>query len=94
MEIAGFDWDEGNWPKCDKHGLSRAEIEEVFAGTPAVLADPFPEESRMHAIGKSAAGRHVFVVFQLREIDGETRLRPISARDMHPREIALYEGTS
>ena len=94
MKIAGFDWDTGNWPKCGKHGLSQAEIEEVFAGTPAVLADPFPEEARMRAIGTTAAGRHVFVVFQLREIDGQTKLRPISARYMHQKEIAHYERPS
>ena len=94
MKIAGFDWDKGNWPKCAKHGVSRAEIEEVFAGTPAVETDPFPEEVRMRAIGKSAAGRYVFVVFMLREIDGQTKLRPISARYMHEKEIAHYEGIS
>ena len=94
MKIAGFDWDAGNWPKCGKHGVSRPEIEEVFTGTPAVLADPIPEEARMRAIGKSAAGRHVFVVFLLRDIDGQTRLRPISARYMHQKEIEHYEGTS
>lgn len=94
MKIAGFDWDTGNWPKCGKHGLSRTEIEEVFARTPAVLADPFPEETRMRAIGTTAAGRHVFVVFQLREIDGQTKLRPISARYMHQKEIAHYERPS
>lgn len=94
MKIAGFDWDDGNWPKCGKHGVSRTEIEEVFTGTPAALADPFPEEARMRAIGKSAAGRYVFVVFMLREIDGQTKLRPISARYMHEKEIAYYEGTS
>ena len=94
MKIAGFDWDKGNWPKCGKHGVSRAEIEEVFAGTPAVETDPFPEEVRMRAIGKSAAGRYVFVVFMLREIDDQTKLRPISARYMHEKEIAHYEGKS
>ena len=77
-----------------QHGLTQAEIEEVFAGTPSVLADPFPEEARMRAIGKSAAGRYVFVVFMLRDIDGQTKLRPISARYMHQKEIAHYEGTS
>ena len=48
----------------------------------------------MRAIGKSAAGRYVFVVFLLRKIDGQTKLRPISARYMHQKEIAYYEGTS
>lgn len=94
MKITGFDWNDGNWPKCGKHGVSRAEIEEVFTGTPAVLTDPFPEETRMRAIGKSATGRYVFVVFMLREIDSQTKLRPISARYMHEKEIAYYEKTS
>ena len=94
MKIAGFDWDEGNWPKCGKHGVSQREIEEVFIGTPAVLADPFPDEARQRAIGKSATGRYVFVVFMLRDIDGQTKLRPISARYMHQKEIAYYEGRS
>lgn len=94
MKITGFDWDDGNWPKCGKHGVSRAEIEEVFTGAPAVLMDPFPEETRMRAIGKSAAGRYVFVVFMLREIDSQTKLRPISARYMHEKEIAHYEKSS
>lgn len=91
MKIAGFDWDKGNWPKCGKHGLSRDEIEQVFLGTPAVLADPHPDEPRMRAIGKTAAGRYAFVVFMVREIDDQTRLRPISARYMHQKEIDHYE---
>lgn len=57
------------------------------------MADPHPDEIRMRAIGKTAAGRHVFLVFMLREIDGLTKLRPISARYMHDKEIAHYERT-
>ena len=92
MEIAGFDWDEGNWPKCGKHGVSQEEIEEVLTGSPAVMEDPYPEEPRMRAIGQTVAGRHVFVVFMLRNVNGQTRLRPISARYMHQKEIAHYEA--
>jgi hypothetical protein len=33
MEFDRFDWDHGNWPKCGKHGVGKAEIE-------AVLSDP------------------------------------------------------
>ncbi len=91
MIIAGFDWDNGNWPKCAIHGLSQAEIEQVLLGNPAVMPDPFPTEPRMRAIGKTLAGRHVFLVFMLREIEGETRARPISARYMHQKEIEHYE---
>ncbi len=91
MEIAGFDWDNGNWPKCGKHGVSREEIEQVLLGKPAVMADPFPDEPRMRVIGKTEAGRYVFLVLMLHGIDGQTWLRPISARYMHQKEINHYE---
>ncbi len=91
MKIAGFDWDDGNWPKCDKHGVSRAEIEQVLLGEPAVMADPHPGEPRMRAIGRTEAGRYVFLVFMFRTISSQTRLRPISARYMHQKEIDHYE---
>jgi uncharacterized DUF497 family protein len=94
MEITGFDWDDGNWPKCGKHGVSREEIEQVFLGAPAVMPDSFPDEPRMRAIGKTAAGRYVFVVFMPRDIDGLTKLRPISARYMHQKEVDHYEDQS
>jgi uncharacterized DUF497 family protein len=92
MKILGFDWDDGNWPKCGKHGVTREEIESVMLGVPAVMSDPHPNEPRMRAIGRTAAGRYVFLVFMLRKMDGsQTLLRPISARFMHPKEIAHYE---
>lgn len=71
--------------------MTREEIEQVFTGTPAVQPDPFPDEPRMRAIGKTAAGRYVFVVFMLRQVKGLPRLRPISARYMHQKEIDHYE---
>lgn len=67
MKIAGFDWDSGNWPKCGKHGVSREEIEQVLLGELAVMPDPCPNEPRMRAIGRTEAGRYVFLVFMLRE---------------------------
>ena len=94
MEITGFDWDNGNWPKCGKHGVSREEIEEIFEGAPAVMADPHPREPRMRAIGKTRTGRYVFLVFMPRTIRGRTLIRPISARYMHKKEIDHYESSS
>lgn len=91
MKIAGFDWDDGNWPKCGKHGVSREEIEQVLLDGPAVMPDPNPDEPRLRAIGKTDAGRDVFLVFMLRNIEGQTRLRPISARYMHRKEVEHYE---
>lgn len=91
MKCAGFDWDDGNWPKCGKHGVSRGEIEQVLMGEPAVMADPHPDEPRMRAIGRTEAGRYVFLVFMFRTLKGQKRLRPISARYMHQKEIDYYE---
>ena len=92
MKFAGFDWDEGNWPKCGKHGVSRDEIEQVLLGTPSVMPDPHPDEPRMRAIGKTAIGRYVFLVFMPRKLNGQAVLRPISARYMHQKEIDHYEN--
>ena len=92
MQISGFDWDDGNWPKCGKHGVTREEIEHVLLGTPAVMPDPHPNEPRMRAIGRTATGRYMFLVFMLRTVDSKNLLRPISARYMHPKEIEHYEN--
>jgi uncharacterized protein len=91
MQVAGFDWDSRNWPKCGKHGVSRAEIQEVLLGAPTILADPHPDEARMRAIGKTVAGRYVFLVAMVRKIGSQAKLRPISARFMHQKEIEHYE---
>ena len=92
--ISGFDWDDGNWPKCGKHGVSQEEIEQVFEDIPAVMPDPHPNEPRMRAIGQTRNGRYVFLVFMLREVDGRTLIRPISARYMHKKEVDWYERTT
>ena len=93
MKISGFDWDDGNWPKCGKHGVSREEIEQVLLGEPMVMADPHPEEPRMRAVGKTNLGRYVFLVFMIREVQKTKKLRPISARYKHQKEIEQYERT-
>ena len=92
MKITGIDWDGGNWPKCGKHGVSRVEIEDVLLGTPAVMPDPNPDEPRLRAIGKTAAGRYVFLVFMSRQMGSNVLLRPISARFMHQKEVTHYEN--
>jgi len=88
-----FDWDEGNWPKCGKHGVSKAEIEYLFKNSPLVKPDRTPQdaETRYNAVGISEEGRHIFVVFTLRQKSNCRSVRPISARYMHKKEIARYE---
>ena len=91
--VAGFDWDEGNRAKCQKHGVSLAEIEGVFAEDHRIAPDPAhsAEEERLLAIGKGNGPRAIFVAFTLREgVDGPL-IRPISARYMHRKEIEAYE---
>jgi uncharacterized DUF497 family protein len=58
------------------------------------MADPHLDEMRVRAIGKTEAGRYVFLVFVLRKSDEQTRLRPISARCMHQKQIDHYERQS
>jgi uncharacterized DUF497 family protein len=48
-------------------------------------------ETRFNAIGRNAAGRHLFIVFAVREVAGERLIRPISARYMHGKEVIHYE---
>ena len=90
-KFAGFEWDVGNRSKCQKHGVSLQEIEGVVTGNPAIEADPSPAEPRFRAIGKTPAGRYMFLVFTLRRRAGAVWLRRISARYMHEKEIAWYE---
>jgi uncharacterized protein len=91
--VAGFEWDEGNWPKCGKHGVAKAEIEHVLRSEPLVLPHRYPQdvETRFDAVGKNSDGRYIFVVFTLRETQGKRLIRPISARYMHLKEIQNYE---
>jgi uncharacterized DUF497 family protein len=87
---AEFDWDEGNRSKCQKHSVSAEEIESLFLGPVMVQPARSFAESRLQAIGKTPAGRHVFLVFTVREREGKQHIRPISARYMHAKEIRHY----
>lgn len=90
-----FDWDSGNWPKCNKHGVSKTEIEYILSNTPSVRPDRAPQssETRYNACGKTPKGRMVFIVFTLRYKNEVRAIRPISARYMHKKEVESYEKT-
>ena len=93
LVVAGFDWDGGNRNKCQKHGVSIAIIENLFRSPIAVFPDPehSGREERLKAIGRAEDGRGVLIVFTLRERDGATLIRPISARYMRRKESEYYE---
>jgi len=92
--IAGFDWDDRNGPKCTKHGVSIVEIEEAFQGELWTFPDiaHSDREMRYLGIGRTAAGRYVFVAYTVRVRGDEHWLRPISARVMHAKEVRHYEA--
>lgn len=90
--IVGFDWDGGNARKNEKHGVSRSEAEQVFFDA-RLLMVPDPghstKEPRYHALGTTIDGRRLHITFTSRA-EG-TRIRVISARDMHRKERQIYE---
>ena len=93
MIIDGFDWDQGNLAKCQKHGVSVAEIESLFFQDHRIAPDlkHSAVEARQLAVGRSATGRPMFVVFTVRQYGDKQLVRPISARYMHAEEIERYE---
>lgn len=92
--ITGFNWDDGNRRKNDKHAVSAAEAEQVFFNAPLLLLADLAHsqfEKRVHALGKTDQGRLLHITFTLR--DQGRLIRVISARDMHRKERAVYEQT-
>ena len=68
-KVIGFDWDDGNAPKNEKHEVSTAESEQVFFNAPLLLladAKHSEQESRFHALGKTDHGRLLHIAFTLR----------------------------
>lgn len=94
-DVSGFDWDEGNERKNQKHGVSQAEAEQVFMNIPLLITDDAKHsqsELRFLALGVSSQGRQLHITFTLR--DNGTKIRPISARQMSRKEKAIYETAS
>jgi hypothetical protein len=92
-DCTGFQWDAGNVDKnWKRHQVTRGECEQVFFQRPLRIArDPAHSraEARYAALGQTAAGRRLTLIFTIRD----TLIRVISARDMSRRERRLYERT-
>jgi uncharacterized DUF497 family protein len=86
----GFNWDDGNLLKnWDKHGVSASECEQVFFNHPLVTSPDVGHsryEARFYSLGKSDAGKHLFIVFTVRN----NLIRIISARHMNHKEREAY----
>lgn len=91
-KIAGFEWDDGNARKNEKHGVSTAEAEQLFFNEPLLLLTDVLHsqgEPRFHALGKTDEGRLLHITLTLRR--SGSLIRVISARSMHRKERTIYE---
>jgi hypothetical protein len=93
MKVDGFDWDNGNIEKCQKHGLDIRLIEDVFALNPLVVPDESYSQKEPRFIALGAYGdKWVFVAFTIRAIEGKMFYRVISARFAREKEVRkIYE---
>lgn len=87
----GFEWDRHNADKIWlKHRVSPSECEQVFFNLPLVVAADSgrsEKEKRFYVLGRTDAGRFLFVVFTVRG----NNVRVISARDMSRKERRAYQ---
>lgn len=72
--------------------MTVADVESAFSNPVVILPDKDNPagERRFRAIGRTAAGRAAFIVFTMRDKAGQ-RIRPISARFTHKKEVEAYE---
>lgn len=91
MRITGFIWSETVVEKIAvKHGLSTEEVEEAFWNAPKLRRGPKGQrhgERSYYCLGRSDAGRYIFVFFVLKR--GRKALI-VSARDMTDAERRYY----
>lgn len=87
----GFAWDEANVDKnWERHRVSPEEAEDAFFHEPLVVrsdARNSTTEKRYYALGRTSAGRCLFVSFTVRR----NQIRVISVRDMNRNEKEIYQ---
>lgn len=82
--VREFQWDDANEEHIAHHGVTPAEVEEVFIGRFQVRRSRL---GRYLVLGRSAEGRALSVVV---EKLGGGWVRVVTARDMAPAERRLY----
>ena len=91
-KCTGFEWDDNNAGKIwRKHRVSPSECEMVFFNKPLVAGDDVrhsESENRMYVLGRTEAGRLLFLVFTVRH----SSIRVITARDMNRKERKVYQS--
>lgn len=86
QDLDGFEWDEANQDKIKKR-ISLKLVEAAFLGEPLIMYDAQHShiEPRWFLINR-VGDRYVVVIFTVRK----NKVRVISARHMHKREIKKY----
>lgn len=76
MRITEIEIDDGNEAHLTRHGVSLAEIQQVFSSSPEIRRNRKNRASTHVALGTTSGGRRVLIPF----IDqGVGRIRPIAA---------------
>jgi uncharacterized DUF497 family protein len=91
---SGFNWDARNLEKCQKHGVSIAEIEAVLRADLQIAPAPrqsLAEERLSNRADTKWAGS--VRRLHLARPKWAPLVGPISARYMHAKEIERYEAT-
>jgi len=92
LRCIGFEWDNHNSEKnWIKHRVSPSECEEMFFNCPLLVQNDTKhskKEPRFYSLGRTDAGRLLFVVFAIRK----DKIRVISARDMSRKERKEYQS--
>ena len=90
-KIKVFEWGTGNLDKSyEKHEVLPKEAEEVFISEELYVISDLrhsQREKRYIALGKTQESRNLFIIFTLRQ----QKIRVISARRMHKKEVEKYE---
>lgn len=86
-----FEWDKANLSKSYfEHGVLPKETEEFFLDNESIVLSGIEhskKEERFIIFGKTVHKHNLFVVFTFRQ----DRIRVISARKMHKKEVLKYE---
>jgi uncharacterized DUF497 family protein len=84
-----IEWDENNVFKNEiSHGVKYYEIEEAIENEPKVIIPHKKYNDRLVLLGRSDAGRYLFVVYQAKK---GGIIRPIHARDMAKEHKKFYQ---
>jgi uncharacterized DUF497 family protein len=83
-------WDDQNVTHIGRHGITRAEVEEVVAGEHTIfLEEDSHRPGRLIAFGQTSAERPIFVALDVASSRDERYV--VTARPMTAKEGAQYE---